>query len=241
MGQLRDRMEQDLKLRGLSPRTQRNYLLYCRKFAAFFMRSPEELGAAEVRAFLLHQIEVEQLAYASYRQVYAALKFLYSVTLGRPGEVTRVPFPRRQPSPLPRVLSAEELTAFFAALRKPKYRALFTTCYAAGLRLSEVCHLQVPDIDSKRMVLHVRTSAPKGRDPFWKILALPLRGRLRITAKAISCGAAAWSVNPFARRFRESLLPPRFVLTSSGLWRESESGRPWQTVAGKTGGGGSHQ
>jgi hypothetical protein len=62
MGQLRDRMEQDLKLRGLSPCTQRNYLVYCRKFAAFFMRSPEELGAAEVRAFLLHQIEVEQLA-----------------------------------------------------------------------------------------------------------------------------------------------------------------------------------
>jgi len=150
-------MEQDLKLRGLSPCTRRNYLLYCRKFAAFYMRSPEELGAAEVRAFLLHQIEVEQLAYASYRQVYAALKFLYSVTLGRPGEVTRLPFPRRQPSPLPRVLSAEELTAFFAALRKPKYRALFTTCYAAGLRLGEVCRLQVQDIDSRRMVLHVRT------------------------------------------------------------------------------------
>jgi site-specific recombinase XerD len=54
-------------------------------------------------------------------------------------------------------LSAEELTAFFAALRKPKYRALFTTCYAAGLRLGEVCHLQVQDIDSRRMVLHVRT------------------------------------------------------------------------------------
>jgi integrase/recombinase XerD len=95
MGQLRDRMEQDLKLKGVSPATIRNYLLYCRKFAAFFMRSPEELGAAEVRAFLLHQIEVEQLAYASYRQVYAALKFLYSVTLGRPGEVSRLPFPKR--------------------------------------------------------------------------------------------------------------------------------------------------
>jgi hypothetical protein len=90
MGQLRDRMEQDLKLKGVSPATIRNYLLYCRKFAAFFMRSPEELGAAEVRAFLLHQIEVEQLSYASYRQVYAALKFLYSVTLGRPGEVSRL-------------------------------------------------------------------------------------------------------------------------------------------------------
>src|SRR5262249_19265854 len=71
MGQLRDWMEQDLKLKGVSPATIRNYLLYCRKFATFFMRSPEQLGAAEVRRFLLHQIEVEQLAYASYRQVYA--------------------------------------------------------------------------------------------------------------------------------------------------------------------------
>ena len=76
MGQLRDRMEQDLKLRKVSPATIRNYLLYCGKFAAFFLRSPEELGAAEVRHFLLHQIEVEQLAYGSYRQLYSALKFL---------------------------------------------------------------------------------------------------------------------------------------------------------------------
>ena len=156
MGQLRDRMEQDLKLKRVSPATIRNYLLYCRKFAAFYMRSPEELGAAEVRVFLLHQIEVEQLAYASYRQVYAALKFLYSVTLGRPGEVSRLPFPKRQPTCLPKVLTFEQLSAFFAAIRKPKYRALFMTCYAAGLRLGEACHLRVEDIDSPRMVIRVR-------------------------------------------------------------------------------------
>src|SRR5262249_30575355 len=113
MGKLRDRMEQDLKLKGVSPATIRNYLLYCRKFAAFFMRSPEELGAADVRAFLMHQIEVEQLAYASYRQVYAALKFLYSVTLGRPDEVGRIPFPKRRSPALPKVLTVEELTVFF--------------------------------------------------------------------------------------------------------------------------------
>ena len=102
MGQLRDRMEQDLKLKSVSPATIRNYLLYCRKFAAFYMRSPEELGASEVRAFLLHQIEVEQLAYASYRQVYAALKFLYSVTLGRPGRSAACPSPSVNPPACPR-------------------------------------------------------------------------------------------------------------------------------------------
>src|SRR6516162_2007221 len=161
MGQLRDRMEQDLKLKGVSPATIRNYLLYARKFAGFFMRSPAELGAAEVRAFLLHQIEVEQLAYASYRQVYAALKFLYSVTLGRPGEVSRLPFPRRQPRSLPKVLSGVEVSAFFAALGKPKYRALFMTCYAAGLRLGETCHVRVDDIHSQRMVIRVRGKGGK--------------------------------------------------------------------------------
>src|SRR6516164_2665430 len=156
MGQLRDRMEQDLKLKGLSPATIRNYLLYCRKFAAFFMRSPEELGADDVRAFLLHQIEVEQLAYASYRQVYAALKFLYCVTLGRPEDINRIPFAHRRPSRLPKVLTIDELTVFFSALRKAKYRALFMVCYAAGLRLGEACHLRVEDVDSKRMVIRVR-------------------------------------------------------------------------------------
>jgi site-specific recombinase XerD len=155
MGQLQDRMRQDLALRGFSPATVRNYLLYCRRFAAFYMRSPAELGEAEIRAFLLHQVEVEGLAYSSYRQVYSALKFLYTVTLGRPGEVGRIPFPKHQPGRLPKVLTAEELTAFFTALRKPKYRALFMTCYAAGLRLGETCHLRVEDIDSRRMVIRV--------------------------------------------------------------------------------------
>ena len=102
MGQLRDRMEQDLKLKGVSPATIRNYLLYARKFAGFFMRSPAELGAAEVRAFLLHQIEVEQLAYASYRQVYAALKFLYSVTLVARGKSAASLFPGVSPAACPR-------------------------------------------------------------------------------------------------------------------------------------------
>ena len=61
MAQLRDRMEQDLILRQLSPATRRNYLLYCRKFAAHYGRSPEELGETEIREYLLHPIQVEQV------------------------------------------------------------------------------------------------------------------------------------------------------------------------------------
>jgi hypothetical protein len=90
MGQLHDRMAQDLVLRNLSPATRRNYLLYCRKFAAFYRRSPAELDEADIRAFLLDCIEVQRLSYAAYRQIYAALKFLYTVTLKRPWQVDRI-------------------------------------------------------------------------------------------------------------------------------------------------------
>jgi hypothetical protein len=83
----------------------RNYLLHARRFAAFFMRSPEELGEAEIRQFLLHQIEVKGLSYRAYRQMHAALKFLYTVTLNRPWEIERIPFPKRQRRPLPTVLN----------------------------------------------------------------------------------------------------------------------------------------
>ena len=94
MGDLRNRMEQDLILRNLSPSTRRNYLLYCRRFAAHYWRSPEELGEAEIREFLLYLIQVEQVSYSTYRQILAALKFLYKVTLSRQWEVQHVPFPR---------------------------------------------------------------------------------------------------------------------------------------------------
>src|SRR5262245_48525764 len=132
MGQLQERMAEDLRLRNFSPATCRNYLLYARAFAAFYWRSPADLGEPEVRAFLLHQIEVRGLAYESYRQVYAALKFLYTVTLKRPWAVAHIPFPRPRERRLPVVLTTPELTALFAATCEPKYRALFMACYAAG-------------------------------------------------------------------------------------------------------------
>ena len=89
MGQLRDRMEQDLMLRRLRPATRRIYLLYCREFAAHYGRSPQELGETEIREYLLYLIQVKQVSYATYRQILAALKFLYTVTLSRQWEVVR--------------------------------------------------------------------------------------------------------------------------------------------------------
>jgi site-specific recombinase XerD len=165
-------MEQDLILRRLSPATRRNYLLYCRKFAMHYGRSPEDLGEAEIRDFLLHSIQLEQVSYATYRQVLAALKFLYTVTLARPWDVARIPFPRYSRRPFPEVLDQDKLVELFAALRRPKYRAVLMTCYAAGLRISEACALRVEDIDSTRMVIRVRYA--KGSKQRYTVLSRQL-------------------------------------------------------------------
>lgn len=101
-------------------------------------------------------IQVEQVAYSTYRQILAALKFLYKVTLAREWEVQRIPFPRYRRNTFPEVLRQDQLVQLFAAFRRPKYRVLLMTCYAAGLRISEACQLRVQDVDSKQMVLRVR-------------------------------------------------------------------------------------
>ena len=177
MGQLRDRMEQDLVLRRLSPATRRNYLLYCRKFAAHYRRRPDELGESEIRTYLLHLIQVEQVSYATYRQIVAALKFLYTVTLARSWEVERIPFPRHRQRCFAEVLRQDQLVQLFAALRRPKYRAVLMTCYAAGLRISEACQLRVEDIDSHRMVIRVRYA--KGAKQRYTVLSRQLLAVLR--------------------------------------------------------------
>ena len=109
MGALRNRMAEDLTLRRLSPSTIKTYLLYALKFTKHYGHSPAELGEEDIRAYLQHLIELDLVSHQAYRQSVAALKFLYTVTLGRPWEI-RVPFPKHQRK-LPAVLSAREVAA----------------------------------------------------------------------------------------------------------------------------------
>jgi integrase/recombinase XerD len=153
MGKLRDRMEEDLKLGGYSPATQRVYLLYAREFARYFMRSPADMGEQEIRAYLMHRIE-RQCSHETYRQVRAGLKFLYTVTLRRPIEVEQLPL-RRKPPRLPHVISGTEVSALLDSVTNMEYRAVLMTMYGGGLRITEACQLQPGNIDSKRMLIHV--------------------------------------------------------------------------------------
>ena len=156
MGKLRDRMVQDLKLAGYSPVTARVYLQWITAFTRHFMRSPTEMGEEEIRSYLLHLLDERKLSHSSYRQAYASLKFMYTATLKRPFEVHWIPRRRRRPRPLPDVLAGSEVRAVIRAIEDLKYQVLIMAIYGAGLRVSEACRLCVKDIDSLRMLIHVR-------------------------------------------------------------------------------------
>lgn len=164
MGQLRDRMETDLKLGGYSPSTRKIYLLYARQFVRYHMRSPAEMGEEEIREYLLHMVEKRRISRETYRQIRAALIFLYTVTLKRPTEVDHLPV-RRNKVKLPVVLSGTEVQTLLDAIHSGKYRAIMMAQYAGGLRISEACRLRPEDIDSKRMVIHIH-AGKGGRDRY---------------------------------------------------------------------------
>jgi site-specific recombinase XerD len=169
-------MTEDLKLSGYSPSTTRIYLHYCQYFAKHFMRSPAEMGEKEIRSFLLHLLIERDLSHESYRQCYAALKFLYMVTLKRPFEVESIPR-HKKPHLLPNILSGSEIVSLFSAFTHLKYRTVAMTIYGAGLRISESCRLCVKDIDSKRMLIHVRQG--KGNRDRYVMLSKRLLKALR--------------------------------------------------------------
>ena len=152
---LRQRMLEDMQLRRFSPHTVAAYLRAVTQLAEFYKRSPDRISKEEVRSFLVDVVKRKRAAASTYNQVRCALVFFYRVTLGREFALERI---LCQPTgkKLPTVLSPEEVVQFLQAARSLKYRALFMTSYAAGLRVSEVINLEGKDIDSKRMVLHVR-------------------------------------------------------------------------------------
>jgi integrase/recombinase XerD len=155
MTPLRRRMTEDLILRNRTPQTIKAYTGWVADFARHFHTPPDRLGPEHVRSYLLHLVQQRQVSCNVYRQARLALQFFYRVTLGRDWVVAKVACPKA-PQKLPLVLSTDEMARFLDALSNPKHRALLMTAYAGGLRLSEVARLRVEDVDTARMVLHVR-------------------------------------------------------------------------------------
>jgi site-specific recombinase XerD len=174
-------MIDDLKVRNRSLRTIQSYIAQVANFARHFGKSPELLGPEEIRQYQVYLVEQRRVSWSNFNQAVCALRFLYRHTLGRDWAVAHIPFPR-QPKKLPVVLSQAEVIRFLDAIKKIKFRAILMTAYAAGLRLSEVTHLRVADIDSQRMVIRVRQG--KGQKDRYVMLSPTLLEVLRLYWRA---------------------------------------------------------
>ncbi len=171
MTALRQRMIEDMQIRNLAPTTQSTYLRHVTGFARYFHRSPEKLGATEIREYQVYMLQERKVSPQHLAQIMAALRFLYNTSLGRSEALVTILSPKTG-SKLPVVLSREEIAQFLGARMCVKHRALLSCVYGCGLRSAEATHLRIEDIDSQQMHLHVRQG--KGlRDRF-----VPLSPRL---------------------------------------------------------------
>jgi integrase/recombinase XerD len=155
MTPLRQHMLEDMQLRGLAARTQESYLAAVRQLALHYGKSPDCISEEQLRQYFLYLCNVKRVAPNTANVALNAVKFLYLHTLQRPWpfrDLIRPPLPQK----LPVVLSVEEVWLVLNQIRLPHYRACLSVIYSCGLRLLEGVRLQVSQIDSARMQLHIR-------------------------------------------------------------------------------------
>lgn len=169
MSILRNQMIEQMQLRGFSSRTIDVYISCILQLSKFYNKSPDLLTDEEIRGYYRYQIVDKELSKSCINQSISALKLLYTQVLKREWNRLTIPRPKK-PHILPQVLSMEEVRAILVALSNLKHRAILTTVYSAGLRLSEVCKLKPADIDSNRMLIRVRHA--KGNKDRYTILSL---------------------------------------------------------------------
>ena len=162
MSPLQQRMLEDMQLRGLSARTQEAYARAVWQLAQYYRRSPDQLSDAELRQYFLYLANEKKLARPTATIALCGIKFFYEQTLKQPWPTLRFVRPPREWK-LPVVLSRAEVRRILHEVRIPVYRACLTTIYACGLRLLEGTRLQVPDVDSGRLLLHIHGKSKKDR------------------------------------------------------------------------------
>ena len=153
-------MLEELQRRNYAENTTRHYLRAVEDFARRFRCSPDRLCPRHIREYQAELFQKRKLSANSVGQHLAALRFFYIKTLRRGWSLADTPYPKKT-HPLPTVLSREEVAQLIHAARTPSERILLMTLYATGVRRSELTHLKISDIDSQRMVVHIRGG--KGR------------------------------------------------------------------------------
>jgi site-specific recombinase XerD len=179
MTPLRRRLLEELARRNYSPNTVEAYVAGVNRAARHFNRPPDQLTPEDLRRFQLDLI-ARGTSWSQFNQVVSALRFFFRYVLDRPDVVPLVPFGKK-PKTLPVVLSPEQVRRLLDAVPPGRYRLLFRIAYGCGLRVSELTHLRVGDIDSARHLLWVR--AGKGNKdravPLPEVLLAELRDHWR--------------------------------------------------------------
>lgn len=183
---LRQRMLDDMAVRGMAAGTQREYVAACKRFAEYYRKSPEHLGLSHIKAYQVYLVREKKASWSTLNIAVCALRFLYGTTLEKDWAIKHIPYPKRGRK-LPEVLSLEEVAQFLKPIENIKHRTMLVTAYAVGLRLSEVASLRVSDIDSKRMVIRVQQG--KGRKDRYVMLPPDLLELLRSYWKAVQPGS----------------------------------------------------
>jgi len=155
MTELRKRMIECLQLRGLAERTQEAYTRAVRQLAAHYHKSPDQISEAELRQYFLYLKNVKHYSRPTMTIAICGIRFFYEQTLNRNWAIFGIvrPAPEKK---LPVILSQTEVRQILAGVRLPRYQVCLTTIYSCGLRLQEGTNLRLTDIDSARMMIHVR-------------------------------------------------------------------------------------
>ena len=155
MTRLRKRMLEELQRRNYSPNTIRHYLYAVEDFSRFFGKSPDQLGQEHLRQYQLHLVNDCKLTVETIAGRISALRFFFVKVLRRPYREIDLVYPKR-PERLPVILSEEEVGRLIESACSSYHRVILMTLYGTGLRREELSRLKLTDVDSQRMVIHVR-------------------------------------------------------------------------------------
>jgi site-specific recombinase XerD len=171
----------ELKLMGYSFKTIKAYRNHIKRFFEFARKNPEELEVNDIRKYLFFLLDQRACSHSYVNQAVSALKFLCGNVLKQNHLIINIPRPKKERK-LPEVLSQNDIPRILQSVNNEKHRAILTLTYSAGLRISEVVHLKIEDIDGERMLIHVRQG--KGRNARYTILSREALKVLRNYIKA---------------------------------------------------------
>jgi site-specific recombinase XerD len=189
MTHLRKIMLEELERRNYAQTTIHAYIQTIEDFARYFHRPPDQLGPQHIREYQAYLFRERKLAASTVTQRLAALRFFFVQTLKQAWSVADTPYPKKTQR-LPDILSREEVAHLIDSAQTQFHRMLLMTLYGTGARRAELVHLQIPDIDSRRMVIHIRDG--KGRQDRDVMLSSILLQALRDHWRGLKCKPTRW-------------------------------------------------